>query len=68
MPETDKHGSQARTQGQPKVALRPKPDLSALGALLNEWMRGDEAEQRETFEALRLSLDEDRPNGYKLFS
>jgi hypothetical protein len=29
--------------------------------------QGDEAEQRETFETLRRSLDEDRPNGYKLF-
>lgn len=39
----------------------------ALAALLNEWMRGDETEQRETFEALRRSLDEDRPEGYKHF-
>jgi hypothetical protein len=31
-------------------------------------MHGDESEQRETFEVLRRSLDEDRPEGYKLFS
>jgi hypothetical protein len=31
-------------------------------------MHGDETEQRETFEVLRSSLDEDRPEGYKLFS
>jgi hypothetical protein len=31
-------------------------------------MHGDETEQRETFEALRRSLDEDRLEGYKLFS
>jgi hypothetical protein len=31
-------------------------------------MQGDETEQRETFESLRRSLDEDRPEGYKLFS
>jgi hypothetical protein len=30
-------------------------------------MRGDATEQRETFEILRGSLDEDRPAGYKLF-
>jgi len=30
-------------------------------------MQGDEAEQRATFEALRRSLDEGRPAGYKLF-
>jgi hypothetical protein len=30
-------------------------------------MLGDEAEQRETFEVLRHSLDEDRPFGYRLF-
>jgi hypothetical protein len=31
-------------------------------------MQGDEKEQQETFEALRRSLDEGRPDGYKLFS
>lgn len=31
-------------------------------------MQGDAAEQRETFEVLRRSLDEDRPAGCKLFS
>ncbi len=30
-------------------------------------MRGDEDEQRETFAYLRQALDEDRPEGYKLF-
>ena len=45
-----------------------RPDPSALARLLDEWMLGDEAEQRETFEVLRRSLDEARPEGYKLFS
>jgi hypothetical protein len=45
-----------------------KVDPSALKALFDEWMQGDETEQRETFEVLRRSLDEDRPAGYKLFS
>jgi hypothetical protein len=31
-------------------------------------MQGDATEQRETFEVLRRSLDEHRPEGYKLFS
>jgi len=31
-------------------------------------MQGDKTEQQETFEVLRRSLDEDRPEGYKLFS
>jgi hypothetical protein len=31
-------------------------------------MKGDEAEQRATFQFLRRALDEDRPAGYKLFS
>jgi len=31
-------------------------------------MHGDESEQQETFEVLRRSLDEDRPEGYKRFS
>jgi hypothetical protein len=43
-------------------------DPSALAKLLDEWMQGDATEQRETFEALRRSLDADRPPGYKLFS
>jgi len=36
--------------------------------LLDEWMHGDETEQRETFELLRRSLDEGRPKAYKFFS
>jgi hypothetical protein len=39
-----------------------------LAKLLDEWMQGDETEQQETFEVLRRLLDEDRPDGYKLFS
>jgi len=30
-------------------------------------MEGDAEEQRETFEALRKGLDENRPEGYRLF-
>jgi hypothetical protein len=45
-----------------------KVDSSALARLLDDWMQGDEAEQRETFEVLRRFLDEDRPTGYKLFA
>jgi len=30
-------------------------------------MQGDAAEQKEAFEILRRYLDEDRPEGYKLF-
>ncbi|MEK7406092.1 MAG: hypothetical protein AAB225_13375 [Acidobacteriota bacterium] len=55
---------------QPRKEQRPRrrPDPAALARLLDDWMQGDEAEQRETFEFLRQSLDEDRPAGYKLFS
>jgi hypothetical protein len=35
---------------------------------MDEWMQGDEKDQRETFELLRRSLDQHRPAGYKLFS
>ena len=62
MPDTAKHDSLSKCLG-----IR-KPDPSALARLLDEWMHGDETEQRETFEVLRRSLDEDRPEGYKLFS
>jgi hypothetical protein len=44
-----------------------KVDPSALARLFDEWMQGDEAEQRETFDVLSRSLDEDRPAGYRLF-
>jgi len=40
----------------------------SISEIVDEWMLGDETEQRETFECLRRSLDEDRPEGYKLFS
>jgi hypothetical protein len=67
MPDTTRRGQPLRIPPQDPVRP-PKPDPSALAKLLDEWMSGDEAEQRETFEILRRSLDEDRPEGYKLFS
>jgi hypothetical protein len=42
-------------------------DPAALAKLLEQWMSEDAAEQRETFDCLRRALDEDRPEGYKLF-
>jgi hypothetical protein len=68
MPDTDKHGQPFRIPRQQESLRFPKSDRSALVKLLDEWMRGDETEQQETFEVLRHSLDEDRPEGYKLFS
>ena len=68
MPDTTRHDQPSRMPRQRKSPLYPKPEPSALARLLDEWMRGDETEQRETFEVLRRSLDEDRPEGYKLFS
>jgi hypothetical protein len=66
MPETDKRGPQTRIPRQSGLARASK--ARGLEDLLNEWMRGDAAEQRDTFESLSRSLDEDRPDGYKLFS
>ena len=68
MPDTDKHGQPCRIPRQQELVSPPKLDRSALAKLLDDWMQGDETEQRETFEVLRRSLDEDRPDGYKLFS
>jgi hypothetical protein len=45
----------------------PHTDPAGLSRLFDEWMQGDETEQRETFETLRHSLDQDRRAGYKLF-
>ena len=68
MPDTTKHDQPLET-AQPRQSLSAlKPGPSALARLLDEWMHGDEMEQRDTFEVLRRSLDEDRPEGYKLLS
>jgi len=67
MPDTQKRDPRIRNPRQGE-SPRPRPDPVALVRLLEEWMQGDEAEQRETFEVLRQSLDEDRPVGHKLFS
>jgi hypothetical protein len=53
MPDITKHDQPFRMPRQRKSPLRPKPEPSALARLLDEWMHGDETDQRETFEALR---------------
>jgi len=68
MPDTNKREPSLRTPRQREPVCPQKSDASALMRLLDEWMLGDETEQRETFECLRRCLDEDRPKGYKLFS
>jgi hypothetical protein len=67
MPDTTRHGQPNRTPRRKESVYPRKPDPAALARLLNEWMEGDETEQRETFNLLRRSLDEQRPDGYKLF-
>ena len=68
MRDAAKHEQPSPVPGQQECAHPRKPDPAALAKLLDEWMHGDEAEQRETFEFLRRALDEDRPAGRKLFS
>ena len=68
MPDTNKRDPSLRTPRQREPVCPQKSDASALMGLLDEWMLGDETEQRETFDCLRRCLDEDRPEGYKLFS
>jgi hypothetical protein len=46
---------------------RPHSDPTGFSRLFDEWMQGDETEQREAFETLRHSLDQDPRAGYKLF-
>jgi hypothetical protein len=65
MPDTSKYDRSDRARAEREIR---HAEPSGLAKLLDEWMQGDEAEQRETFETLRRSLDEDRPAGYKLFS
>ena len=68
MPDTTKHNQPFQMPGHQKSLGGSKTDPPALARLLDEWMHGDQTEQQETFEVLRRSLDEDRPEGYKLFS
>jgi hypothetical protein len=67
MPDTNKHDPSLRIPQQRESVCPQKLDAPSLVKLLDEWMLGDETEQRETFDCLRRSLDEDRPEGYKLF-
>jgi hypothetical protein len=66
MPDTTKH-RQHRIPRQRESERSRLPDPEALVKLLDEWMVGDETEQREAFSFLRRALDEQRPDGYKLF-
>jgi hypothetical protein len=68
MPDISKDDRSLQSPTEQELFHARTADPSALTKLLDEWMQGDAAEQRETFEALRRSLDEDRPAGYKLFS
>jgi hypothetical protein len=67
MPQTSNSDESFQVPPHQESPCGPKLDPSALAKLLDEWMQGDETEQQETFEVLRRSLDEDRPEGYKLF-
>jgi len=67
-PDTDKHDLPSHAPRHQESPRRSKPEAAALARLLDEWMDGDETEQRETFAVLRRSLDEDRSEGQKLFS
>ena len=68
MPDTTKSDQPHRIPRQPDSVRPYKPDPSALARLLDEWMQGDEAEQKATFDLLRRPLDEGRPKAYKLFA
>jgi len=50
---------------EPELEARRAGALAAIDALVDI---GDEQEQRDTFEALKTSLDEDRMSDRKLFS
>lgn len=54
-------GVEEARRDQQRVANKPAIEL--LGAFL----RGDEAEQTRAWEYLKVALDEDRPEGSKLF-
>jgi len=67
VPDTAKFDQPVQMPRHRDSPCASKPDPAALAQMFDEWMHGDETEQRETFAVLRRSLDEDRPEGYKLF-
>jgi tetratricopeptide (TPR) repeat protein len=52
----------------PEVAYLPPHDANAAVALLQSWYKDDPQEQKETWEFLKVALDEDRLSSRKLFS
>lgn len=51
----------------PEAAYLPPQDTNAAIALLQSWYEDDPQEQKETWEYLKVALDEDRLSGRKLF-
>ena len=68
MQETSEQKDQGQLGSAWKRPVWKKPDHAAIAKLMEALMQGDEAEQRETFEALKRGLDKHRPEGYTLFS
>jgi hypothetical protein len=66
MPDAHTHDEPFQGTKTPEFPSLAKTNASALMALLDDWMNGDEAEQRETFMALKHGLDEDRPEGSEI--
>lgn len=67
MPDTNNRREPAGIPQPGGIVGLKKPNPVDLAKLLDDWMHGNETEQRETFEFLRRALDEGRPEGYKLF-
>ena len=57
MPDESKDDQSVRVSGEEEPLRTRKLDPSALARLLDEWMQGDETEQRDMFEHLCRSLD-----------
>ena len=51
-----------------RLVIQParKPDDAVQ--LISSWLEGDKNEQKETWDYLKRSLDDDRPSSRKLFS
>jgi hypothetical protein len=67
MPNTSKRDEPVQYAREERSVRSRQSDPAALARLLDEWMHGDETEQRETFEILQRALNDGRPDGYKLF-
>ncbi len=67
MPEGDRPQLDQTQDSSGAPLISRRLDLDALRRLFDAFLKDDEQERRETFEALRRGLNEGRRKGYEMF-